>query len=95
MCVVSMVVDRMAPLVPSIQWTQTNYSEYVDILKKLDALDLKLGLMECDKEKLEKHLLEIKDLISKRANGKRKGVSIRTMPVRMKRATSRARKKKQ
>lgn len=48
MCMVSGVLDY-GRTVPAINWTGTTFSEYGEIIRRLDELDRKLGEPNCER----------------------------------------------
>lgn len=59
MCSVSAVHDYMRTQVPAGTWTRPQFDEYKEIIRRLDALDTKLGQPECDNEDKTKWMLEV------------------------------------
>lgn len=47
MCMIS-VVTQAGMDIPLSNWTPSSFSEFQEILKRLDALDRKLGLSDCE-----------------------------------------------
>lgn len=48
MCSVSAMIDYGRENVPLDQWTRPTWTEYKEILKRLDALDKKLDQPDCE-----------------------------------------------
>lgn len=48
MCSVSVIMDYGRTRIPPKQWTPSAWSEYKEILKRLEALDEKLGEPDCE-----------------------------------------------
>ena len=48
MCMVSVVNDYGAHRIPANDWTRSTWNEYQEILRRLEALDAKLGQPECE-----------------------------------------------
>lgn len=52
MCMISLVMDYGRTAIPPQTWTRDTFSEYMEIIRRLDALDKKLDQPECiDPEK--------------------------------------------
>ena len=71
MCTVSMIHD-WAKNIPDPQWTRPMFNEYNELIRRLDEIDKKLGLANCeDPEKaafikrIEKRLNKLEKLVEK------------------------------
>lgn len=51
MCVISVVHDFTAKWIPVETWTPNMLSEYEEILRRLEEIDKKLNLPECNPDK--------------------------------------------
>ena len=47
MCMVSVINDYGRQQIPASQWNRSNFDEFKEILRRLDALDAKLGQPDC------------------------------------------------
>jgi len=78
MCAVSMVYDRFGTggpnpppyvwpqtLPSTLPWTPDAFAELKEIIKRLDALDKKLGLAECEDPKKAKWMATIEKRLKK------------------------------
>jgi hypothetical protein len=65
MCAVSAVHDNYHWNVPQQQWTQPLFNEYQDIIRRLDALDKKLGQKDCEDPSKAHWMAEVQARLSK------------------------------
>ena len=79
MCAVSMISDHYnqpyqnpmpavlwpAAVPPTLPWTPDSFADLKEILKRLDALDKKLGLAHCDDPKKAKWMKAIEKRLKK------------------------------
>lgn len=64
MCVVSNTIDSVYKQYPPLNtWTYPQLVDMSEVIKRLDALDKKLGAMDCYDPKKQKFLQELKDRI--------------------------------
>jgi hypothetical protein len=61
MCSVSVVQDYMRREVAPNQWTRPMFNEYKEILKRLEALDERLGQADCEDPAKATWMREVED----------------------------------
>ena len=64
MCVVSAIMDAGSN-VPYYQWTPSTFSDFQEIIKRLDALDKKLGQPECHDPNKAKWMKKVEGRLKK------------------------------
>lgn len=68
MCVVSAMVDYGRTYIPLTTWTQDTYSEFQEILLRLEELDRKLEQPDCHDPKKAEWMKEVEERLNRLEN---------------------------
>lgn len=64
MCAVSATMDYMRQYVPIQDWTRPAFDEYKEILRRLEALDTKLGQPDCEDPAKAEWMKQVEERLS-------------------------------
>jgi hypothetical protein len=65
MCMVSMVTEYGRDRIDVIKWTPDTFSEYQEIIRRLEALDEKLGQPDCEDPAKTEWMREVEERLAK------------------------------
>ena len=68
MCAMSVVMDYGRMRIPPNQWTPESFGDFKEILRRLDALDQKLGQPECHDPAKAAWMREVEERLEKLEN---------------------------
>ena len=64
MCMVSVINDYGRQNIPTVQWNYNNFNEFKEILKRLEALDAKLGQPDCETPEKTAWMKEVEERLA-------------------------------
>jgi len=76
MCSVSAMMDYGRMRVSPIEWTRDSFTDFQEILKRLDALDKKLSQPECHDPSKAIWMREVEERLSKLENVNKEPVDV-------------------